>query len=290
MIFCRGLKNPEGPVALADGTWLCVEGASYRGCITHISANGAHRRVVAATGRPNGLAVDAAGSIWVAESKVPSLLRVTLDGSVEVIATGCDEEPFLFPNDLCLGPDGALYMTDSGVHIDTFAPGGNIREDYRSVSYDGRVYRIDVTSGEVRKLDSRLGFANGIAFGPDDHLYVSETLTGMIYRYARHGDGGVGARTAFGNVIDPAAPAGWKGPDGMAFGADGNLYVAVFAQQDVAVLDRHGAVVDRLRTAGRLPTNCAFALPGRQQLYVTEYELGQIEVFDTGIDGAPLHS
>lgn len=289
MIFCRGLKNPESPVALADGSWLCVEGASDRGCVTRISADGAHLKVVVATGRPNGLAVDAAGNIWVAESKVPSLLRVAPDGSVEVIATGCDGEAFLFPNDLCLGPDGALYMTDSGVHIDTFAPGGNIREDYRSVSYDGRVYRIDVSSGEVRKIDSRLEFANGIAFGPDDHLYVNETLTGMIYRYAWHADGVIGARTAFGNVIDPAAAAGWKGPDGMAFGADGNLYVAVFAQRDVTILGRNGAVVNRLRTAGRLPTNCAFALHGQRKLYVTEYELGQIEVFDVGIDGAPLH-
>lgn len=288
MIFCRDLRNPEGPVALPDGSWLCVEGGSDRGCITHLSADGRQRSTVAVTGRPNGLAVDAAGTIWVAESKVPALLRVTLAGAVEVVATHCYGQPFLFPNDLCLGPDGALYMTDSGVPIETFAPNGHIRDDYESVSYDGRVYRIDPASGSVRQIDSGLKFANGIAFGPGDDLYVNETLTGAIHRYAWHA-GNIGTRMAFGNVIDPAAPPGWKGPDGMAFDTDGNLHVAVFAQQDITVLDRSGAVVRRLYTAGKLPTNCAFALNRQHKLYVTEYELGQIEILQVDKEGAPLH-
>jgi sugar lactone lactonase YvrE len=74
----------------------------------------------------------------------------------------------------------------------------------------------------------------------------------------------------------------------MAFGADGNLYVAVFAQQDITVLGRDGSVVKRIRTQGKLPTNCAFGLPRQKKLYVTEYELGQLEVFDAETDGLPL--
>jgi sugar lactone lactonase YvrE len=74
----------------------------------------------------------------------------------------------------------------------------------------------------------------------------------------------------------------------MAFDADGNLYVAVFGQQNVTVLDREGAVIARLATAGQLPTNVAFALPGGKRLYVTEYEFGRIEAFDTEVDGLPL--
>lgn len=287
MIFCSGLANPEGPVALADGSWLCVEGAADRGCITQIDPDGKGRRIVARTGRPNGLAIDADGYIWVAESKVPALLRVTLAGVVDVVATACDHEPFMFPNDLCLGPDGAIYLTDSGVHIDRFAPGGHIRPDYANVDYDGRVYRVDTRTGAIRRLDTGLKFANGIAFGPDGCLYVNETLTGMVYRY-RIGDGPVIGREHFGNVIDPAAAPGWRGPDGMAFGSDGNLYVAVFAQRDVTVLAPDGSVLRRLQTAGSLPTNCAFGLRGTGKLYVTEYALGQIEVFDVGIDGLPL--
>lgn len=282
MVFAEGLSAPEGPVALPDGTWLIVEGGAERGCVTQISADGRTKRVVSKTGRPNGLAVDAKGAIWVAESKLPSLLRVTLDGKAEVVATSCDGEDFLFPNDLCFGPDGALYLTDSGVVIGEFAPNNKIRPDYMSVTYDGRVYRVDVSTGKVEQIDRGIKFTNGIACGPDTLLYVNETLTGNIYRYED------GTRRLFGNVIRPDAPPGWKGPDGMAFGSDGRLYVAVFGQGDVTVLAPDGSVSERIPTAGQLPTNIAFALPGSRRIHVTEYEFGQMEAFPAATDGLPL--
>src|SRR6266700_3564191 len=108
MIFADGFDAPEGPVALPDGTWLIVEGGTDRGCVTHISADGATKKVIKKTGRPNGLAVDSKGTIWVAESKQPSLVRLSMEGKAEVVATGCEGEAFLFPNDLCFGPDGGL--------------------------------------------------------------------------------------------------------------------------------------------------------------------------------------
>ena len=286
MIFSTGFSAPEGPVALPDGTWLIVEGGAERGCVTHISADGQSKSVIKKTGRPNGLAVDSKGVIWVAESKTPSLLRLTMDGKADVVATECDGELFLFPNDLCFGPDGDVYLTDSGVVIGDFAPNNQIRPDYMDVHYDGRVYKVDPGSGKVTKLDTGIKFTNGIAFGPDRLLYANETLTGNIYRYDRIG----GPRVLFGNVIRPDAPPGWKGPDGMAFAADGRLFVAVFGQKDVTVLGRNGEVVERIPTAGKLPTNIAFALPGRKRIHVTEYEFGQLETFDVTADGLPLWS
>jgi gluconolactonase len=284
MIFANGFSAPEGPVALPDGTWLIVEGGAERGCVTQIGEDGHDKRVVAKTGRPNGLAVDSEGAVWVAESKTPSLVRLTMDGRAEVVATSCDGEAFLFPNDLCFGPDGALYLTDSGVVIQDFAPNNKIRRDYMGVHYDGRVYRVDVETGRVTKLDTGIKFTNGIAFGPDNLLYVNETLTGNIYRYESNG----APRVLFGNVIRPDAPPGWKGPDGMAFGEDGRLYVAVFGQRDVTVLDARGEVSERIATAGNLPTNVAFALPGRKRIHVTEYEFGQMEMFPAPCDGLHL--
>jgi len=288
MIFASDLQNPEGPVALPDGSWLIVEGGAERGCVSHISADGSTRREIRKTGRPNGLAVDSDGVIWVAESKVPSLLRLTMDGRCEVVATGCDGEPFLFPNDLCFGPDGALYLTDSGVDINVFAPNNEIRSDYLRFNFDGRIYRVDPRNGSVSQLDRGIRFTNGIAFGPDLALYVDETLTGNVYRYAWTETGVSSNRELFGNVIRPDAPPGWKGPDGMAFDQRGLLYVAVFAQGDVTVLGRDGQVARRLETSGNLPTNVAFALPGQQRIHVTEYEHGQIEWFSVDCDGLPL--
>ena len=284
MVFARDLGNPEGPVALPDGTWLIVEGTADRGCVSRISADGQSKTVIRKTGRPNGLAVDAQGFIWVAESKVPSLLKLTLGGECEVVAEECDGEPFMFPNDLCFGPDGALYLTDSGVHIDDFVIGGKIRSDYNEVAYDGRVYRVDPSSGTVRKLDSGIRFTNGIAFGKDNLLYVNETVTGNVYRYAHLG----APRTLFGNVIKPDAPPGWKGPDGMAFDESGLLYVAVYGQGDITVLGAGGEVVERIATQGMLPTNVAFALPGQRRIHITEYQLGQMESIPVKRDGLRL--
>lgn len=290
MIFASGLSEPEGPVLLSDGSWLVVEMGASRGCVTHISPDGQDKRVVARTGRPNGLAVDRHGYIWVAESSTPSLLRLTLDGRVEVIATECDGEPFVFPNDLAFGPDGALYLTDSGILIQDFAPGGRIRRDYATTPMDGRVYRIDVRSKRIRKLDTGIRFTNGIAFGPDNDLYVNETITGMVYRYEWKSGDEIGGREEFGNVIDPAAAPGYKGPDGMKFGADGRLFVTVYGQGDVTVLGRDGAVVERIRTTGQNPTNLAFGPKGQKRIYVTEVELGALQAFDVGTDGLALYA
>lgn len=290
MIFATGLGAPEGPVLLSDGSWLVVEMRPNRGCVTHISRDGQAKRVIARTGRPNGLAVDRHGVIWVAESRTPSLLRLTMDGKAEVVAVECNNEPFLFPNDLCFGPDGALYMTDSGILFEDFAGGGTIRPDYMDIRIDGRVLRVDVRSADVTNLDTGIRFANGIAFGPDRNLYVSETVTGTIYRYRWRDGEIVGGREVFGNVFTAGAFEGFRGPDGMAFGADGNLYVTVFGQGDVSVLGPEGRVVERIRTSGQKPSNVAFGPPGERRIYVTEVEFGRVEAVEVAADGLPLHA
>jgi gluconolactonase len=289
MIFAKDLSVPEGPVLLADNSWVVVEMGSDRGCVTHVSADGKTKRVIAKTGRPNGLAVDDVGVIWVAESNTPSLLRLTMDGQKVIFLTACDGEKFLFPNDLVFGPAGALYMTDSGILFSDFAPGGKVRPDYMDIPLDGRVYRIDLDTKEIEKIDSGIRFTNGIVFGPDDYLYVNETLTGMVYRYKWDDGGIVGGREDFGNVIDPQVSGGLMGPDGMKFGEDGNLYVTVYGQGDVTVLGKDGEVVRRIKTKGSMPTNCAFGPRGSKQLYVTEDENGTLEVLDVGTDGFPLY-
>jgi gluconolactonase len=210
-----------------------------------------------------------------------------MTGEVEVVLTGCDNEAFLFPNDLCFGPDGYLYLTDSGILIDEFEPGGKIRLDYEKLAYDGRVFRIHTQTKEIIKIDTGIRFTNGIAFGPDGYLYVNETLTGNIFRYKVEGDA-VGKRELFGNVINPTSAPGFKGPDGMAFGENGQLYVTVFGQGDVTVLDKNGKVAERIRTKGMNPTNVAFGLPGKKQILVTEYEYGTMELFNVKTDGLEL--
>ena len=190
---------------------------------------------------------------------------------------------------MALGPDGALYLTDSGITWAEFAPGGKLRPDYLEAPIDGKVFRIDTETMALKMLDSGIRFTNGLAFGPNDDLYIDETLTGIVYRYRWRKGMLDSKREVFGNVIDPMAPEGMKGPDGMKFGANGNLYVTVFGQGDVTVLAPDGKVAERIKLAGLLPTNVAFGAPGSQKIYVTETEHGTLEVFDVATDGRPLY-
>ena len=290
MVFCTGLSVPEGPVLLSDGSFLVVEMGPDRGGVTHVSADGKDKRMLAKTGRPNGLAVDRHGNIWVAESgDVPALLRMNMDGKVEVFVSECNGEPFLFPNDLAIGPEGDIYLTDSGILFQDFAPGGKLRPDWATCAIDGRVYQINPKNKKVTKIDSGLKFTNGIAFGPDQNLYANEMIPATIWRYEWRDGQIVSGRQYFGAAADPDSPAAMKLTDGHKFGANGHLYVAMFGQGDITVLGPDGKVTERIKTQGNLPTNCVFGHVGTKKLYVTEDELGTMEAFDVGTDGLPLY-
>jgi gluconolactonase len=288
MNFTTQLSFPEGPVALPDGGWLVVEMGLKRGCVSRISPDGKLVTVIAQTGRPNGLAVDRDGVIWVAESLHPSLIRVTMDGKADIFLTECGSLPLLWPNDLAFGPDGLLYMTDSGTRPEDFNPGEVLVPHYASLPYDGRVIQINTKTRESRIIDRGYRFTNGIAFGPDGNLYANETLSGNVYRYQALGNGQFGPRETFSNVIDPQAAPGFKGPDGMKFGANGSLYCTVFGQGDTTVIAPDGSIEKRIRTGGMKPTNVAFGLKGEKKIYVTETEFGNLEVYDVDTPGLPL--
>jgi len=290
MIFQQNVSNPEGPVCLPDGSWVVTE--MNRGIISHISADGKTKRTVAHTGRPNGLALDEDGNLWATESRSSALLRVTMDGEVTKISKGHRDLRFLWPNDLCFGPDGAIYMTDSGVPLDAFE-GIEPPEAAYHVPVDGRVFRVDPASGACCLLDRGLRFANGIAFGPGgEYLYVSETLTGNIYRYSIIEGNPSGERQLFGNVMlkPPMEHGRVAGPDGMAFDLKGNLYVAVLAQGDITVLGPDGSVRNHLGVDGVFPTNVAFAGAREPRALVTEGSRNQLLMLETPTGGLPLYS
>jgi len=287
-VFATGLGFPEAPVLLPDGDFLFTEMTPETGWVIWFSADGQKRRVVAKTGRPNGLARDRNGAIWVAESVQQALLKLSLDGKYEVFAKAGEGQPFLFLNDLAFAPNGDLYLTDSGILQSEFAPGGELNPEWEKLKYDGRVYRIAVRSGAVETIDQGLRFTNGIAFGPDENLYIAETLTGMIHRYEWKDGRIIGGREPFGSALDPEGPEGLRGPDGMKFGADGNLYIAVFGQGIVTVLGPDGRTVRRIKTEGNWCTNLAFGKKGEKAIYLTEAETGTVQRFVVGTDGFPL--
>jgi gluconolactonase len=291
VIFATDLALPEAPLLLPDGSWLVTELAFERGRVTHVSADGKDNRTIATTGRPNGLARGRDGTIWVCETLTPSIIRLQLSGEAEPVLTEVEGVPLLWPNDLCFGQDGALYITDSGILVSDFldergAPVANCQE----LPFNGRVIRFDPSTGDARILDEGYQFANGIACGPDGRLYANETMTGNVYRYTVDAAGTLGRRELFGNVLSADwTGSGLRGPDGMAFSPDGRLWIAVFGQGDVTVLGPDGTPTERLPLVGRAPTNVAFGKPGEQRIYVVEDEFGTIEAYDVDADGFPLY-
>lgn len=287
-VFHQHLGEPEAPVLLSDGRWAVVEMSPENGCVSVISLDGLAKNIVARTGRPNGMVVDSHGSLWVAESmNPPSLKKVELNGSVEVILTGGDGVDFLFPNDVAFGPDGALYMTDSGVSRPVFQEAREKGHSYPEI--DGKVFRIDLTNRNATILDDGLPFANGLAFGLDNALYVTATITGLVYRYQWNGNGTLAPREVFTDLVDRNRQSAFTGGDGLAVGSNGFLYCAVVGQGDVTVVDTDGLVVNRIIVGGEQPTNVAFGRRNSGDLYVTVKDAGTLERCQVGVSGLPLH-
>lgn len=286
-IFHSGLGDPEGPVLFYDGSWGVVEMTPETGCVSVIAPDGESKRIVVKTGRPNGMVQDGDDTLWVAESmNPPSLLRVDLSGVSEIVMTEGDAHEFLFPNDLAFGPDGALYMTDSGVHREPFV---KAREEGRTdVHIDGKLFRIDLQNRTAKMLDNGLQFANGLAFGIDNALYVTATVTGLLYRYEWNADGTLGEREEFADLVDRTQTPGFKGGDGLAVGENGYFYCAVVGQGDVTVIDTDGNLVERIPVGGVQPTNVAFGPKGSGDIYVTVKDAGTLERHHVGVDGLAL--
>ena len=74
----------------------------------------------------------------------------------------------------------------------------------------------------------------------------------------------------------------------MAFGADDQLYVAVYGSGTIHVITKEGHIDKNIALPGNNPTNCAFDPSGKLGLVVTEAETGRIlSLPDLGM-GIPL--
>jgi len=160
---------------------------------------------------PDGSTLDGKGRLVTTASVLRAIIRVDPDGKYKVLADKYDAKKFNSPNDVILGPDGALYFTDPTLDL----PKGEKQE----LSYQG-VYRLG-TDGSVRLLTTDLAQPNGLAFSPDGkRLYIDDTQRQDIRVY----DVGLNGELKNGRVF--GKEEGRDGvPDGMRVDRHGNVFV-----------------------------------------------------------------
>lgn len=265
MLIGRGLVFAEGVNFHQDGTLYCVDVGG--GGIWRLPPGGALREWVRTGGAPNGSRFGPGGDLFVADCGRRAILRLSpTTGRATIYADRHEGGPFRGPNDLCFGPDGTLYFTDPA--------GSSLAE--RS----GVVYAV-APDGAVERLADGLAFPNGVAVAPDGTtLIVAETHTGLLRRYQLDSTRRYEELDALIALRPASPPPDEAGPDGMAFGADGNLYVAHFGSGVVRVIAADGSIVRSLPVNAPTPTNVAF---WQDSLYVTEGRGGAIYRLDLGI-------
>lgn len=255
-VMAEGLQFPEGPAFAADGSLWAVE--LKGGSLIQLKDGQLHRFPVG--GGPNGIAIDGAGYIWFCDSEQNSVRRFDPVGlQTETIVRQCGTEILNKPNDLAFDGHGNLVFT---------CPGTSRREPTGYVC-------VLTAAGEVRKIADGLYFPNGLAFSADGtELVIAETYRHRLWKGQWNADAAVwqNAKTEC-NIGGPDGPGG---PDGMAFGEDGNLYVAVYGTASVRVVSPEGIIIGQIPLPGQNPTNCAFDPSEKGVLVVTEAEKGQI--------------
>ncbi len=275
-ILASGLGFLEGPVIGDDGS-LYVTSLSQGG-IYRVDDDGSTTLVADTNGGCNGATFGRDGVLFIAQnggrrlSDGPAfppancgVQRLDPDGTVSWLT----QDP-ICPNDLCFGPDGMLYVTDP-----TRSPAMN----------DGRVWRIDSTSGESELLMSIPWFVNGLAWGPDDRLYLASTGESTIYVSDLVG----------GSLTPPEVKVRMShgNPDGLAFDANGNLVIGALAYDSglgsIQTWTLAGRQLDEFSMdRGRLCTNLAFT--SDDALVITYGDLGEVVKVDGwGVAGQPLY-
>ena len=201
-VLARGLRFPEGPIALSDGSVLLVEVA--RGTLSRVRPDGAVEVVAELGGGPNGAALGPDGAVYVCnnggfrwhESKHGlrplgqaddysggRIERVDLaSGEARVLYDAGPNGPLKGPNDIVFDRAGGMWFTDLGK--------ARARDMDR-----GGVYYARADGGSISEAIYPLLTPNGIGLSPDEsRLYVAETHTGRLWAFDLEAPGAVKRR------------------------------------------------------------------------------------------------
>ncbi len=209
-LVASGMGFTEGPVWDPSGFVYVSDEVINK--IFRIYLDG-HKEELVSLGDPDGNTYDATRQLIDCASVLRAVIRIKPDGTYIVLADRYQGKRFNSPNDVVMGPDGAIYFTD---------PTSDLPKDQKQELDFKGVFRLDA-HGQVTLLTRELTEPNGLAFSPDGKkLYVDDSAQKNIRVYDFYPDGTLRNGRIFGE--EP----GGKGegvPDGMRLDRAGNLYV-----------------------------------------------------------------
>jgi gluconolactonase len=247
-----GFGFTEGPVWEPGGTVLVSDEGKNELC--RLFADG-HHETVMKLGDPDGNTRDGGQRVIVTASVLRAIIRLSPDQrSYSVLADRYRGMRLNSPNDVTLGPDGALYFTDPTLDL--------VKNERQETPFQG-VYRLD-GKGELTLLVRDLAQPNGLAFSPDGrYLYVDDTERRTIWRYRFHPDGSVSDGAFFAEEKSEGEPGV---PDGMKVDTKGNLYVT--GPGGIWVWSRNGQRLGRILLPS-IPANLTWGGDDRSTLFIT---------------------
>ncbi len=98
---------------------------------------------------PQGVAIDASGDVWVADTNDNRILEFTATGEFlrKFGSAGSGNGQFSIPRRLSIGPDGNVWVSDSNnSRVEVFTPSGEYKEQFGGVSYseaEGKFYVVE---------------------------------------------------------------------------------------------------------------------------------------------------
>ncbi len=201
---------PESLDASADGTLYIGsigKGVVYRAAPGAAKASIWLEKAANKLSAVTGVVVDEAhGQLWVCST---DLNRVGEPVSLKLfdLKGGALKGDYPFPeskglcNDIAVGKDGVALVTDtSGARVFRLRPGAAALEQWVA--------------------DPRFEGVDGIAFGPDGHVFVNNVRSNLVFRIEWKPDGSAGEITQ----VETSRPL--EGPDGMRPTGDGRFLFA----------------------------------------------------------------
>lgn len=262
-----GFGFTEGPVWDASGFVYVSDETLNR--IFRVYPDG-RKEAVIDLGDPDGNTFDTQRRLIDCASVLRAIIGITPDGKYTVLADHFQGMRFNSPNDVVIGPDGAIYFTDPTLDL----PKGQKQE----TPFQG-VYRLEANSG-VRLLTKELSQPNGLAFSPDGKkLYIDDSKERniLVYDFA--------SGTVTNGRIFAEEPGGkHEGvPDGMKIDRRGNIFVT--GPKGIWVWDAQGHHLGTI-VMPEQPANLTWGEKGYGTLYITATtSLYRLETSTSGVLG-----